>query len=97
MSTNERSTIKNNDLPDIINQNGNNNNNVNNGSKLKLLYFNLISYFKIYLQTKKYIKFSDSADRARKYLEGLDGVKFNEIDVPDTLKKQLEFFDREGL
>lgn len=36
-------------------------------------------------------------DKARKYLEGLDGVKFNEIQVPDTLKKQLEYFDRDEL
>lgn len=34
-------------------------------------------------------------DKARKYLEGLDGVKFNEIQVPDSLKKQLEYFDRD--
>lgn len=36
-------------------------------------------------------------DKARKFLEGLDGVKFNEIQVPDVLKKQLEFFDRDEL
>jgi len=36
-------------------------------------------------------------DKARKYLEGMDGVKFNEIQVPDTLKKQLEYFDRDEL
>ena len=34
-------------------------------------------------------------DKARKYLEGMDGVKFNEIQVPDSLKKQLEYFDRD--
>lgn len=39
----------------------------------------------------------DSTDKARKYLEGIDGVKFNEIAVPDTLKKQLEYFDRDVL
>lgn len=38
-----------------------------------------------------------STDKARKYLEGLDGVKFNEVQVPDTLKKQLEYFDRDEL
>ncbi len=37
----------------------------------------------------------ESTDKARKYLEGLDGVKFNEIQVPDQLKKQLEYFDRD--
>jgi hypothetical protein len=30
-------------------------------------------------------------------LEGIDGVKFNEVLVPDTLKKQLEYFDRDEL
>ena len=34
-------------------------------------------------------------DKAKKYLEGLDGVKLNEITVPDSLKKQLEYFDRD--
>jgi len=38
-----------------------------------------------------------STDKARKYLEGLDGVKFNEVQVPETLKKQLEYFDRDEL
>lgn len=38
-----------------------------------------------------------STDKARKYLEGMDGVKFNEVQVPDTLKKQLEYFDRDEL
>jgi hypothetical protein len=38
-----------------------------------------------------------SNDKARKFLEGLDGVKFNEIQVPDVLKKQLEYFDRDEL
>jgi len=38
-----------------------------------------------------------STDKARKYLEGLDGAKFNETQVPDSLKKQLEYFDREEL
>jgi hypothetical protein len=37
----------------------------------------------------------DSSDKARKYLEGLDGIKFNEVQVPESLKKQLEFFDRD--
>ena len=41
--------------------------------------------------------FLKGSDKARKYLEGLDGIKFNEIQVPDTLKRQLEFFDREEL
>lgn len=54
---------RNNGLPDLVNQKGNN----------------------------------DSTDKARKYLEGLDGVKFNEIQVPDQLKKQLEYFDRDEL
>lgn len=42
-----------------------------------------------------YFFFEDPSDKARKYLEGLDGVKFNEIQVPDQLKKQLEYFDRD--
>ena len=50
---------------------------------VELVYFNLISFV------------LDTNDKARKYLEGIDGVKFNEIQVPDTLKKQLEFFDRD--
>lgn len=42
-----------------------------------------------------FLLFQVSTDKARKYLEGLDGVKFNEVQVPDTLKKQLEYFDRD--
>lgn len=37
----------------------------------------------------------ESSDKAKKYLEGLDGVKLDEITVPDSLKKQLEYFDRD--
>ena len=40
-------------------------------------------------------KDGSSNDKAKKYLEDLDGVKFNDVQVPDTLKKQLEYFDRE--
>jgi len=37
----------------------------------------------------------ESTNKTRKYLEGLDDVKFNEIQVADQLKKQLEYFDRD--
>lgn len=37
----------------------------------------------------------ESSDKAKKYLEGLDGVKLDEITVPESLKKQLEYFDRD--
>ena len=53
-------------------------------------------FFIIFLENfSLYLSFKDSTDKARKYLEGLDGVKFNEIQVPDQLKKQLEYFDRD--
>lgn len=39
----------------------------------------------------------EPSDKAKKYLEGLDGVKLDEITVPDSLKKQLEYFDRDVL
>jgi len=38
-----------------------------------------------------------SSNKARKFLEGLEGVKISEISVPDQLRKQLELFDREEL
>ncbi|CAF0817304.1 unnamed protein product [Brachionus calyciflorus] len=39
----------------------------------------------------------EPTDKAKKYLEGLEGVKLNEMTVPDSLKKQLEYFDRDEL
>ena len=68
-------------LPDLINQKG------NKDSKILYLYFNWGFHFIIFQK--------ESTDKARKYLEGLDGVKFNEVQVPETLKKQLEYFDRD--
>lgn len=75
-----------NNMPDLINQKGN--------SELSML--SLLEILIVWIVYSNLIYFIlDTNDKARKYLEGIDGVKFNEIQVPDTLKKQLEFFDRD--
>jgi hypothetical protein len=43
-----------------------------------------------------FILFADkTSDKAKKYLEGLDGITLNEMSVPESLKNQLQNFDRD--